>query len=192
MSELIENKTKQSPNYGTPPAIAECVRAFLGGIDLDPCSSAVFNAHCVKATYFYDEEKNGLDQPWLGRVYLNPPGGRAKPGARAWWQRLVDEYDAGNIFSACYMSFALDTFQWSQKAKRTPVLSYPTIVFADRIKFLVENEGEVVETKQPYKPCALTWLPPKQVEEERAAMLALLVEILEEAGHPCVGVMPCR
>lgn len=178
------------PAYGTPPEILEVVRVLLGNIDLDPCSSPQFNLN-VRATQFFTEQDNGIEHRWQGNVYLNPPGGRARPGARAWWDKLCQEYKAGNVGSAVYMSFALDSFQWSQAKGRTPVLAFPTVIFAKRIRFTVEGpEGFPVATKSPSKPNALTWLPPATVSPgERINLVALFASLLTQAGHECIPIV---
>ena len=56
----------------TPSAIIALARGVMGGIDLDPASSAVAN-RTVQADRYYDQSDNGLIQPWRGRVWLNPP-----------------------------------------------------------------------------------------------------------------------
>jgi len=178
----------QKSDYGTPPEVVDICRAILGGIDLDPASSAVFNEACVKAEYYYTKEQNGLDLPWLGRVWLNPPGGKAKPRAKAWWKRLAEEHGKGQVHSAFYLSFALDTLQTTQVGCGKGVLDFPTVVFAKRLKFYVETEGSVVQTKNPVKPCALTWLPPIG-HPNVGDVLEILAESLGAAGHKCIPIM---
>lgn len=47
----------------------------MGGIDLDP-ASCEFAQRTVQAAEWFNEERDGLVQPWHGRVYLNPPFAR--------------------------------------------------------------------------------------------------------------------
>ena len=56
----------------TPPAIVEAARLCMGGIDLDPLSSAAAN-EVVKASAHYSRDDDGFARAWTGRVFVNPP-----------------------------------------------------------------------------------------------------------------------
>ena len=56
----------------TPAPIIKAARACMGGIDLDPASSAKAQ-ETVGATQYLTIEGDGLDVVWEGRVWLNPP-----------------------------------------------------------------------------------------------------------------------
>jgi phage N-6-adenine-methyltransferase len=56
----------------TPTEYVEAARRVMGSIDLDPASSEVANK-TVKAKKFYAIDDNGLEQPWHGNVFMNPP-----------------------------------------------------------------------------------------------------------------------
>jgi hypothetical protein len=56
----------------TPPALMEAARSVLGAIDLDPSSCALANT-VVKAKQYYDKDADGLQYPWSGTVWMNPP-----------------------------------------------------------------------------------------------------------------------
>ena len=77
----------------TPRRFIEAATEVLGGIDLDPASSATAN-DIVQAAQFYTIRDNGLEQPWKGTVWLNPPYGGEN---RLFVERLIREYEAGNV-----------------------------------------------------------------------------------------------
>lgn len=56
----------------TPSEYIEAARAVMGEINLDPASSEIANK-TVKADHIYTVEDNGLEKPWFGNVWLNPP-----------------------------------------------------------------------------------------------------------------------
>jgi hypothetical protein len=72
----------RSCEWLTPP---EIVRA-LGPFDLDPCFSDPRPWDTAAAHY----SEGGLERPWHGRVWLNPPYGQE---VWAWLARLADHGD---------------------------------------------------------------------------------------------------
>ena len=83
----------------TPANVVEVCRASMGGIDLDPASNSHAN-QIVKATRFFTAEDNGLEQPWTGRVFLNPPYS-PNAGKAEFIAKLADSYSAGDVTAAC-------------------------------------------------------------------------------------------
>jgi len=77
--------TSGKDEWLTPP---EIIRA-LGAFDLDPC--APIARPWDTATNHYTQVDNGLNKPWAGRVFCNPPYG-AKTGA--WLARCADHGNA--------------------------------------------------------------------------------------------------
>ena len=66
----------------TPPEIL----AALGRFDLDPCAPAVRPWDTASRHFWAD----GLDMPWEGRVWCNPPFGRE---AVKWLRKLAEHGD---------------------------------------------------------------------------------------------------
>lgn len=74
----------KSDTWLTPPEWIE----KLGPFDTDPCCPP--NMPWETAPYMFHE--NGLEQPWCGRVWLNPPFGRE---AIKWLRALAFEHGNG-------------------------------------------------------------------------------------------------
>lgn len=149
------------PDYGTPPNVVEAARYLLGRIDLDPASSAKRNIDTIHAMHFFDSK--GLDLPWHGCVFLNPPGGVGANGTKAWWNKLCQEYSSGSITAAIFVAFSIEGLQWSQGTK-IPMLNFPIWIPSKRIAYLDHDTG--IPIKSPPKPSAIIWLPETKTVEE--------------------------
>jgi hypothetical protein len=147
-----------SKNFYTPPNIVAIARYLMGGIDLDPCSDTAGNS-IINATQFYSSD--GLNRPWGGRLLVNPPGSTTTPGMKrkqgpdAWWNKLLAEFDDGNVTSGFYVSFALDRMQTSQRSDGVGILQFPTFIPDKRIAYY-DSHGQ--PTKAPPKPSCFTWV----------------------------------
>lgn len=62
--------TSASDKWATPMDVYEALNAEFGTFTLDPCATA----ETAKCADWYGED--GLDRPWCGRVFVNPPYGR--------------------------------------------------------------------------------------------------------------------
>lgn len=96
----------------TPARLVEAARLAMGGIDLDPASTAEAN-EVVGAERFYDEADDGLTHPWSGRVWLSPP--HARGAIRPFVDKLTDEYRSGAISQACVLTNNSTDSRWWQR-----------------------------------------------------------------------------
>jgi len=78
----------------TPRQFIAAAREVLGAIDLDPASSEDANV-IVEATTYYTLDDNGLERPWRGRVWMNPP--YAQPEIKHFAAKFAASVDAGDI-----------------------------------------------------------------------------------------------
>jgi phage N-6-adenine-methyltransferase len=72
--------------------------------NLDVCATKE-NAKCRN---FYDKETNGLDQPWLGNCWMNPPYGRE---IGKWVKKAYEESHKGATV-VCLLPARTDTRWW--------------------------------------------------------------------------------
>jgi hypothetical protein len=90
--EAAHIRTSGRTEYLTPRFVLDA----LGPFDLDPCASVV--RPWPMAAKHYTIEDNGLEQPWQGLVWLNPPFGRGADGTcEADWIRKLSQHGAGGI-----------------------------------------------------------------------------------------------
>jgi len=90
----------------SPPEIVEAARDVLGVIDLDPASSDVANT-LVQASAIYTADTNGLEQPWRGRVYMNPP--YRQPDIEQFCEKFAAHATAGEIQGIVLVNNATET-----------------------------------------------------------------------------------
>jgi hypothetical protein len=102
-----------SSEWYSPPDIVERARRVLGEIDLDPASCEAANK-VVKALWFYslERDKNGLDLPWTGRVFCNPPS-----PPKEWWLKLVSS-DCTGVFVAYSIEALAQSRGWGSSMAR--------------------------------------------------------------------------
>jgi ParB family chromosome partitioning protein len=107
-----------SDDWYTPPEIIEAARAVMGSIDLDPATTEDVNTNIIKAGAIYTIETDGLnpENPWFGRMWINPPYGKGDGSAKMFMRRLKKEIDEGNVTQAITcLNFNSMTSAWAHK-----------------------------------------------------------------------------
>jgi len=119
----------------TPATYIKLARDVMGSIDCDPASSAIAN-NTVKASVYYTAEQNGLQKPWMGNVWLNPP--YAQPLINQFVEKFLEELRYGDIREACVLVNNATETEWCQS-----LMEYATAIFfpKTRIRFL-DPEGQ--------------------------------------------------
>jgi len=113
----------------TPPEYIAMAREVMGGIDLDPASSAEANK-TVGALKFHTAEDDGLAQQWQGRVWLNPPYSRDL--MPRFVEKLKAAFQSDDVSAAIMVTHNnTDTGWFHSLAEVTGAICFP----AKRIKF---------------------------------------------------------
>lgn len=87
MKEQAKYLSSESVEWYTPKYILDLVVEVLGRIDLDPCANP---AKTVPAKQHYTEIDNGLDKPWPGKIFMNPPYGATN--SKNWCNKFLSSY----------------------------------------------------------------------------------------------------
>ena len=124
----------------TPSIYLESARELLGMINLDPASCEIANS-IVQAERYFTQEANGLDKEWKGKVWLNPPYSTGL--IKLFIQKLVDEYQSGNVQEALLLVNNATETKWATTALED---CSSACFVKGRIKFLGVN---LVPAKTP-------------------------------------------
>jgi phage N-6-adenine-methyltransferase len=153
----------------TPPEYIEAARAVMGGIDLDPASSAVANA-TVQATRYYTAEDDGLGQPWAGRVWMNPP--YESRLIKCFAEKLRVEVTSGEVTEAIVLvNNATETSWFSSMISVASAVCFPQ----RRIRFIDPNG---MAGDSPLQGQAIIYIGPNQarfIEEHRPMGSVMLI-----------------
>ena len=118
----------------TPIEFIEAADAVMGGIDLDPASSAIAN-ETVGAETYYTKDDDGLTKEWRGRVWMNPP--YAQPLMSRFADKLCEEVMSLRVTEAIVLVNNATETTWFQRLAGLSA----AICFVDkRVRFL-DPEG---------------------------------------------------
>ena len=173
MSHQNVNQSSYGVEFYSPPPLLAAAHQVMGGIDLDPASSAIANNN-VRATRYFTEAQDGLSKPWRGRVWMNHPWGAKEnackptckkkrcskrgfhlekdfPGNAAWINKLHESYLSGAVSQALCITYASTSEDWFKPLKQ----HYPGCYLDGRTSFYHPN-GTALE--QNTKGCVVTYL----------------------------------
>ncbi len=126
-------KNSGENEWYTPPLIIGAAQRVLGKIDLDPASSETANK-CVGATKIFTAENSGLEQPWAGRVWMNPP--YANPLIGQFCTRLLEHVGSGAVTEAIVLVNNATETAWGQSLLvKCSAVCFPS----SRVKFLTSG-----------------------------------------------------
>lgn len=98
----------------TPNQYIEAARQCFGGtIDLDPATSEFAQA-TIRAERYFTVEHDGLNQEWLGSVWLNPP--YAQPLINDFILKLIIEFGSGRAKQAIMLTHNYTDSAWFHEA----------------------------------------------------------------------------
>jgi len=143
-AQLI-NQDSGNFEYYTPIEYPEAACLVMGSIDLDPASSLKANQR-IQADYYFAEK--GLEKTWFGNVWMNHPFSRINNPL--WINKLVSEYENGNVEQACCITFAATSETWFR-----PLLGYLQCFIHSRTNYYLPN-GE--KKKGVTKGSVITYL----------------------------------
>jgi len=125
----------------TPTDVLDGVRSVMGSIDCDPASSEMAQK-TVQAETYYTAEENGLEQPWTGNVFLNPPF--ASPQVQEFVARSVKAIEDKECNQITILTNNATDTDWFQSLCK----ACEVVCFTDgRVRFY-NNEGETLQARQ--------------------------------------------
>lgn len=153
-------------DYYTPRWLVDLIRRGMGGIDLDAASHWVAAREHGITNYFH-QWRSAFDNPWAGRVWLNPPYGENK----RWIDEIVRYWDAGDVTQLSMLSpvWAFGTNQAAPLIERSSsmLLLTPTPSFWGRNRH-GEIAGPLEARFGSNMPHAIVYLGPRVKEMKEA------------------------
>jgi len=114
----------------TPKKYIDAAVKVMGGIDLDPASSATANK-IIGASKFYSRDDDGIQHEWCGRVRMNPPYSSDLIGE--FTCKFIEEYGGVRISEGIVLvNNATETKWFADLVASASAIVFPT----GRVKFL--------------------------------------------------------
>jgi len=110
---LLSHETTE---WYTPERYINLAKLAMNGIDLDPASNSTAQKW-IRAKTYYTIQNNGLNSPWFGRVFLNPPYSKTngKSNQEIWAKKLIVEYQAGRVSEAIMLAKSALGYKWFEE-----------------------------------------------------------------------------
>jgi hypothetical protein len=165
-------------DWETPPELFDTLWEEFGGFDCDPCchvtdytARRVLTAGSTRGALVYTAQPeegasgtDGLNLPWDGQVYMNPPYGR---GISAWVQKAVGEVMKGNASLVVALLPARTDTKWWQEFVCSHVVPYGRCHchgLVDEVRFLPGRLRFVgAPASAPFPSAIVVWAFSKQV-----------------------------
>lgn len=125
----------------TPSEYIEAARRVLGEIDLDPASNPIAQ-EWINAARYFTRVDDGLRQEWRGRVWLNPPYGRAE--IMPFIEKLIAEIRAKRTTSAILLTHNYTDTEWFHMALSVSQIACFT---RGRVRFVDDLGNECAPTQ---------------------------------------------
>ena len=124
----------------TPAPYVEAARRAMGAINVDPASNDRAQV-IVQADTYYTQKDSGLDKPWRGAVFLNPPYNSGL--IEKFIGKLFVEIEAGNTTSAVLLTNNNTDTRWFHDSA---AMATAICLTKGRIKFYKPDSSEVSPT----------------------------------------------
>ena len=155
-TKQFNTNTKNNDEWLTPLSLIKA----LGEFDLDPCSP--INRPWDTAKNHFSEPDDGLNQPWSGRVWCNPPYGRE---TFKWLNKLAEHGTGTALIFARTETKGFHAEIWEK--------AHAVFFFKGRIKFCYVDGREGDSANAP--SCLVSYSP----EDTRQIEWAVFLESIE-------------
>ena len=192
MPAFLGNKKVENYEWISNRDMIDSAHLLMGGIDLDPASSAKANEY-VNAKHFFTPKDDGLnEQEWFGNVYVFPPkhsyfwhhmsqrwkmtrglSPTLTSSYSIWWRIMKHKWLKGEIEQGIYFANAPDMFMYCQD-----IFDHPVCVFRTRpsLRQHFIHTGEL-KTRTTCTSFAVFLQPKKNISEATEHFVELYGEM---------------